>query len=98
MYEKLFRPAVRQGHKVFRNEHGQVVLADWSGTTPDKTEDGPLIVNPQEAILLDVHREELVAIIPVVIERSTQKACGNDESGAKPGYPPFACLSCCYRR
>jgi hypothetical protein len=44
------------GHRIFTNELGQVVIGDWSGVTPQQTDDGPLYPNavvPLELFLYD---------------------------------------------
>lgn len=52
----LHRPERMKGHKIHRDEQGRISLCDWSGSTPDRTDDGPLIVEPRTIVTACVCR------------------------------------------
>lgn len=58
------------GHKLHRRSDGAVSITDWSGETPDETDDGPLIVEP--GTIVTVHYEKpygVIYIVPSRVER-----------------------------
>jgi hypothetical protein len=67
----LHRPAKpRNGHKVFANAEGLISLCDWSGRTPECTDDGPLIVKPGTIVTVTFYRGEVVYTVPVDVPRT----------------------------
>lgn len=65
-YQLIYRPPrARDGHKVFEDEHGFVYLADYSGATPDRTDDGPLRVDRRVPVVLTLYQSHLVCIVNV---------------------------------
>lgn len=45
----------QDGHKLFRcRESGQLAIADWSGYSPDQTEDGILFVSKSRPVVLSL--------------------------------------------
>ena len=60
-----------KNHQLFLNEHGKVVIADQSGTNPDETDDGPLIVAPDAVVLVQYSADYgLTFRVPVLVARS----------------------------
>jgi hypothetical protein len=56
-YQLLFKPPYMEGHKVHREDGtGRIAISDWSGSTPDKTEDGPLFLdtNPERRAFVNM--------------------------------------------
>jgi hypothetical protein len=57
-------------HQLFLNEHGEVVIADQSGDTPDQTDDGPLIVAPDAEVLVTFGLGGLLFRVTVLVALS----------------------------
>jgi len=55
-----------QGHKFFADQTGRIALADWSGDTPDQTDDGVLWLDPKRPIRITLEDERLYAWIPLL--------------------------------
>lgn len=73
----VYRPPVQgEGHLVFIDPLGRVSLADWSGESPDTTDDGPLIVQPNGTVV--IHFEEKYGIVYLV--RVHQSRRGMEQS------------------
>lgn len=70
----LRRPREMQGHKFFADPTGRIALADWSGDTPDQTEDGVLWLDPHRPIRVTVQetRGALMAWIPLLDRHGEQ--------------------------
>lgn len=64
-FTPIYIPKAGTGHKVFKDKVGQIVLADWSGSTPDQTEDGPLYPDPVRPCQVHLSRHGLVMVVPV---------------------------------
>ncbi len=67
--ELLYRPVRQDGHKVFRTQWG-ISLCDFSGPTPDDTDDGPLIVEPFTRCTVGLYNNKLEYTVPVTCTRS----------------------------
>lgn len=72
-WELLHR--VPKGHKFFRRE-GKIYVADYSGKTPDKTDDGPLQLLTDKPIVV-VTNDNLSHsfLVPVLAERGNKERC-----------------------
>jgi len=53
------------GHKIFQDNSLLYSLADWSGVTPDDTDDGPLYVCENDPIVVRIYNEKLQFIVTV---------------------------------
>lgn len=71
----IHRPKARmQGHFIFRRKSdGAVSIADWSGPTPDTTDDGPLIVKPGTIVTVEYGKYGLSYSVPVWCERDERE-------------------------
>ena len=64
----LNNPEPMKGHKLFKREASttpRIYIADWSGTTPDTTDDGELWVDTERPAFVGVNRGP-VASVPVI--------------------------------
>lgn len=61
-----------RSHCIFRDERGRYSLADYSGPTPDVTDDGPLIVLPGVVVQVGFSQPfaQPVFSVPVFVERT----------------------------
>lgn len=60
--------------RLFQNERGVLSLCDRSGTSPETTDDGPLILTPgcQVERHFLKNRQEIVFIVPVHVTRTNE--------------------------
>lgn len=70
----LRRPREMQGHKFFADPTGRIALADWSGDTPDQTDDGVLWLDIKRPIRINLEGERLHAFIPL-LDRHGEQTC-----------------------
>jgi hypothetical protein len=61
-----------RGHKFFADPTGRIALADWSGDTPDQTDDGVLWLDPKRPIRINLEGERLHAFIPLLDRHGKQ--------------------------
>lgn len=59
-----------QNHRLFQNEYGDISVCDQSGDTPDKTDDGPLIVQSGAEVEVVLVRNKVFVCVPVKQLRS----------------------------
>lgn len=74
-------------HQIFLNGHGEVVIADQSGTNPDQTDDGPLIVAPDAEVTVSFGLDWVTFRVPVLVARS-----GSDMSTVTMNFEDFRAL------
>lgn len=74
-WTKLFR--TKGGHKYFRDEiTGRIAVADDSGSTPDRTEDGVLWLDQSRCVTIATDRDHNNWItVPVFREDGTTRSC-----------------------
>lgn len=76
--KKVFQPPrlgdTWDGHKVFVEDDGRVVLADGSGDTPEQTEDGPLVVDASKPITISLSFGNVSGTIPVIVTRTGESS------------------------
>jgi hypothetical protein len=72
---------VPRSHRYFRGAHtDQIGVADRSGATPDRTEDGVLWLDRSRPIVLD--NREWLATIPLIYPDGTTTRTGDTLGGA----------------
>lgn len=71
-YQLLWRPRSYNddGHFVWRRSDGEIVLSDWSGPEPERTDDGPLLVRTTQPAQIAWSERWAYVIIPVLVERT----------------------------
>ena len=74
-------------HQIFINSLDEVVIADQSGTTPDETDDGPLIVAPDAEVTVSFGLDWVTFRVPVLVARS-----GSDMSTVTMNFEDFRAL------
>ncbi len=62
----LRNPREMKGHKFFADPTGRIALADWSGDTPDQTDDGVLWIDNRRPIRINLEGGHLQAWIPLI--------------------------------
>lgn len=75
-WTKVF--SIRGGHKYFRDEiSGRIGVADDSGSTPDRTEDGVLWLDPSRCVTIatDTNHRTWVTV-PLLRENGDKSATG----------------------
>lgn len=60
----LAAPIIPQDHRLFRDQYGRISICDLSGTNPDLTDDGPLIVLPKEPVTITSLDRCIVRVAP----------------------------------
>jgi hypothetical protein len=61
-----------QGHKFFADPTGRIALADWSGDTPDQTDDGVIWLDTKRPIRINLEDGRLHAFIPLLDRHGEQ--------------------------
>ena len=71
-------PREMQGHKFFLGKTGRIAIADWSGDTPEQTDDGVLWLDPSRPMRFYLRRGELLVTIPLVRDDGRETSTCSD--------------------
>lgn len=67
------RPA-QDEHRLFIDDRGRLSIADNSGSSPDTTDDGPLIIQPTGTCIARYWKGTVRVTMPVHVERTSESS------------------------
>lgn len=75
-WTRIHNPSKRgDSHRLARHEDGRISILDYSGATPDATDDGPLIVQFGTIVTVEYGKYGISYSVPVWCERGARSGC-----------------------